>query len=96
MGRAQAGEAWPLNLSRVNDELDAAINDAAVRTVLRHAKRSQLPLVGDDDDDETVMSICARLGLDLAAALERAALPCPGAVERLESLQPYPSGPLAV
>jgi hypothetical protein len=37
MGRAQAGETWPLNLHRVNDELDAAINDAAVRTVLRYA-----------------------------------------------------------
>jgi hypothetical protein len=96
MGRAQAGETWPLNLSRVDDELDARINDAAVRTVLRYAKRSKLPLVGDDDDNSTVTSICARLGLDLGAALERAAQPRPGAVERLEPLQPYPSGPLAV
>jgi hypothetical protein len=88
MGRAQAGETWPLNLSRVNEELDARINDAAVRTVLRYAKRNKLPLVGDDDDDDddnsTVTSICARLGLDVGAALERAAQPCPGAVEPLE------------
>jgi predicted ATPase len=96
MGRAQAGETWPLNLSRIDDELDAKINDAAVRTVLRYAKRARLKLIGDDDDNSTVTSICARLGLDLGAALERAALPAPGAVERLEPLQPYPSGPLVV
>jgi hypothetical protein len=89
MGRAQAGETWPLNLSRVNDELDAAINDAAVRTVLRYAKRAGMAV-------DEIGDCCARLGLDLAVALERAALPCPGAVERLEPLQPYPSGPLAI
>jgi hypothetical protein len=77
MGRAQAGETWPLNLSRVNDELDAAINDAAVRTVLRYAKRASMAV-------DEIGDCCARLGLDLAAALERAALPAVAAVERLE------------
>jgi hypothetical protein len=96
MGRAQAGETWPLNLSRTDDELDAKINDAAVRTVLRYAKRARLTIVGDDDDDSTVTSICARLGLDLSAALERAASPAVAAVEPLEPLQPYPSNPLAI
>jgi hypothetical protein len=77
MGRAQAGETWPLNLSRVNEELDARLNDAAVRTVLRYAKRAGMAV-------DEIGDCCARLGLDLSAALERAAQPCPSAVEPLE------------
>jgi hypothetical protein len=84
MGRVGAGEGWPSSLGRVDGELDEKINDAAVRTVLRYAKRSKLPLLGDDDDNNTIMSICVRLGLDLAAALQRAKQPAVAAVEPLE------------
>jgi hypothetical protein len=67
MGRVGAGESWPLNLRRVSDELAPEVNDAAVRTVLRYAKRTQMPAAEIGD-------CCARLGLDLAGARQRCAV----------------------
>jgi hypothetical protein len=48
-----------------------------VRTVLRYAKRASMAV-------DEIGDCCARLGLNLVAALERAASPAVAAVEPLE------------